>query len=192
MNRNVLLRVALVLTIATVVPLVGCSGNGLNLAKVSGKVTYKGQPLSNGTVFFMPDENKGTKGMPAMAAIADNGSYVLSTETTGDGVIVGNHMVGITGLEANPVTAAVAADPEKDPEAYIKNKAKEAAIARGEASAAAKKEEDLFTDRGGRRYRYVIPKKFSSPQDSGITVKVDGSKTVNFDIDENSQVHITP
>lgn len=192
MNAKRSLSVPLVLAVAAI-PLVGCSGNGLNLAKVSGKVTWKGQPVKNGTVFFMPDESKGTKGMPAMAAIADNGSYTLSTETTGDGVIVGSHLVGITGLEPNPVSETVVADAEKDPDAYIKVKARDAAIARGEVRGPDdKKLGDTFTDRGGRRFRFVTPKKLSNPQDSGIIVKVDRARTVNFDVDENGQVHINP
>jgi len=191
MNPKLLLPASLALALASL-PLAGCSGNGLNLAKVSGTVTYKGQPVKNGTVFFMPDEAKGTKGMPAMAAIAENGSYVLSTETTGDGVIVGSHRVGITGLESNPVAETAVVDAEKDPDAYIKVKAKDAAIARGEVRSPDKKDEEIFTDRGGRKFRFVIPKKFSNPEESGIVVKVDRAKTVNFDVDESGQVRVNP
>ena len=79
----------------------GCgAGNGLNLARVSGKVMYKGQPVKNGTVFFMPDESKGTVGPPAVGSITSDGTYIMSTESAGDGVIVGQHKVGITGRRA--------------------------------------------------------------------------------------------
>src|SRR5262245_50390096 len=98
MNRSIHFRCAAVLLTATFTTLIGCApGNGLNLAKVSGKVIYKGQPVKNGTVFFMPDESKGTVGPPAVGSITADGSYVMSTESAGDGVIVGQHKVGITG-----------------------------------------------------------------------------------------------
>ena len=35
-----------------------------------------------------------------------------------------------------------------------------------------KKDEELFTDKGGKKYRYVVPMKFSKPDESGIIVKV--------------------
>lgn len=160
----------------------------------SGKVTYKGQPVSNGTVMFMPDESKGTVGPPAMGIITRDGSYVLSTETSGDGVIIGSHKVGITGLEVSPITGEEAApDPESDPEGFLKSKAKTAAIARGEGRRGATKQDaDIFTDRGGRKFRFAVPRKFSHPEESGIIVKVDGAMTANFEIDESGQVRITP
>jgi hypothetical protein len=173
--------------VGLLVPLIGCSGNGLNLVKLSGKVTYKGKPIQNGTVFFMPDESKGTVGPPAVGSITENGSYVLSTDSSGDGVIVGTHKVGITGLEPNPVSGEATPDPESAPEAFLKEKAKSAAAAR---TGATEKEDDLMTDRGGRKFRLVVPRKFSNPQESGIIVKVDRSETVNFDIDDSGNVRI--
>jgi hypothetical protein len=170
----------------------GCGpGHGLNLAKVSGKVTYKGQPVKNGTVFFMPDEGKGTVGPPAVGSITSNGSYVMSTDTAGDGVIVGHHKVGITGVEPVSVSDSGPAelDPEKDAAGYMKAKAKAAAQA---GRGAAKKDEELFTDKGGKKYRFVVPKKYSEPEKSGIIVKIEGSRTVNFDIDESGNVRINP
>src|SRR5262249_42014233 len=151
----------------TVLPLSsGCGpGNGLSLGRVSGKVTYKGQPVKNGTVFFMPDESKGTVGPPALGSITSDGSYVMSTETSGDGVIVGSHKVGITGVEEAPVTAEAELDPEKSPGGYMKAKAKAAAQA---ARGATGKEDEFFTDKGGKKYRYIVPRKFSNPQESGI------------------------
>src|SRR5262245_39958216 len=117
-------RVALGLAVALAPLLAGCSGNGLDLARVRGKGPYKGQPSRNGTVFFMPDETKGTVGPPAVGSITSDGSYIMSTETAGDGVIVGSHRVGITGVEEDPVAAGEVIDPEKDPAGFMKAKAK--------------------------------------------------------------------
>jgi hypothetical protein len=168
----------------------GCwSGNGLNLAKVRGKVIYKGEPVKNGTVMFMPDESKGTVGPAAVGSITSDGSFIMSTESAGDGAIVGSHKVGITGVEDKPVSSGTAAPrPESDPQAYMKAKAKDAAAAR---SGAPKKEADTFTDRGGQKWRFVVPKKFANPQESGIIAKVQpGSNTLNFTVDESGNVSI--
>ena len=189
MKRLVVLRRLALLSTATFV--FGCSpGNGLNLAKVRGKVTYKGEPVKNGTVFFMPDESKGTIGPPAVGSITSDGSYVMSTESAGDGVIVGSHKVGITGVEEKPISSGPAAPtPESDPQGYMKAKAKDAAAVR---SGAVKKEEDTFTDKGGQKWRFVVPRKFTNPQESGIIAKVEpGSQTMNFDIDDSGNVTIT-
>jgi hypothetical protein len=191
MKRLVVLRRLILLSAATFVVVFGCSpGNGLNLAKVSGKVTYKGEPVKNGTVFFMPDESKGTVGPPAVGSITSDGSYVMSTESAGDGVIVGSHKIGITGLEEKPVSSGPPAPtPESDPKSYMKAKAKDAAAVR---SGVPKKEADTFTDKGGQKWRFVVPRKFTNPQESGIIAKVDRSQTVNFDIDESGNVRINP
>jgi hypothetical protein len=179
---------AVAVGLVVLVPLYGCSGNGLNLVKVRGKVTYRGKPIQNGTVFFMPDDKKGTVGPPAVGSILEDGSYVMSTESAGDGVIVGTHKIGITGLEPNPISDEATPDPQSAPEAYLKSKAKAAATAR---SGAAEKEDDFMTDRGGRKFRVVVPRKFSNPLESGIIVKVDRSATVNFDIDDSGNVRIS-
>jgi hypothetical protein len=103
-------------------------------------------------------------------------------------VIVGSHRVGITGLEPTPVSAVATADPESAPEAYLKSKAKSAAAAR---TGGPEKEEDVMTDRGGRKFRVVVPRKFSNPMESGIIVKVDRSATVNFAIDDSGNVRVS-
>jgi hypothetical protein len=182
-------RVGLALSAASLVAMAACSsGNGLDLARVRGRVTYKGQPIKNGTVFFMPDESKGTVGPAAVGSITSDGSYIMSTESAGDGVIVGAHKVGITGVEEGPTTEAQAPEPDKDPAGYMKAKAKAAAATRNAA-----RPEEFFTDRGGKKFRFVIPQKLSNPQESGIIAKVErGSNTINFDIDESGKVVINP
>jgi len=175
----------------TLVFVFGCGpGNGLNLAKVRGRVTYKGEPVKNGTVFFMPDEQKGTIGPPAVGSITSDGSYIMSTESAGDGVIVGSHKIGITGLEEKPVgSGASAPTPESDPKSYMKAKATDAAAVR---SGRSPQEADTFTDKGGQRWRFVVPRKLTNPQESGIIAKVEaGSQTMSFDIDASGNVVIT-
>ena len=69
-----------------------------------GTVTYKGEPLKYGSISFHPDESKGTQTGPlAMGSINSNGSFILSTEVSGDGAIVGLHKVAILGLDPTPI-----------------------------------------------------------------------------------------
>jgi hypothetical protein len=82
----------------------GCGpGHGLTLGRVSGKVTAAGEPVRYGTVFFVPDTLKGTDGPSAMGIIQDDGTYTLSTDSGGDGALVGHHKVGVVGLDPTPI-----------------------------------------------------------------------------------------
>jgi hypothetical protein len=64
------------------------------LAKVSGKVTYKGQPLTKGRVVFTPVAGKGSEsGQVASGDIESDGSYRLTTFDTNDGAVLGQHII---------------------------------------------------------------------------------------------------
>jgi hypothetical protein len=178
--------------------LAGCgSGHGLSLGRVQGKVTYMGEPVKFGTVFFVPDVSKGTDGPSAMGIIKDDGTYILSTDSGGDGALVGHHKVGVVGLDPTPITKADAPplpNPEEAPLEFMKAKGKlaqQAGRAPRKAAAAAAAQGDTFTDRGGRTFRYVIPKKLGVAQESGLEVDVaSGSNTINFDIAQDGTVRI--
>ena len=71
------------------------SGRGPDLIPVKGKVTYKGKPLTVGTVTFEPDGY----GRPAHGQLKSDGTFVLNTLKEGDGVVVGEHRVSINGVE---------------------------------------------------------------------------------------------
>src|SRR5437868_4140710 len=103
--------------VALATGLAGCgSENGLTLGRVRGKVTFKGEPIRYGTVFLMPDDAKGTKGPPAMATIGADGTFTVSTEEPGDGAIVGEHKVGVVGLDPTPIKPQAQEAPPPDPE----------------------------------------------------------------------------
>jgi hypothetical protein len=182
-------RPATIVAAALLIAASGCGAdNGLTLAKVSGKVTFNGKPVTNGTVFFMPDESAGTVGPAAAASLKADGTYIMSTENPSDGVIVGTHRVGITGIE--PIEGGEATpeiDPTKDAAAFMKAKAQAARPA-----PRAKADDEVFTDKGGKKYRYVVPMKFSKAEESGIVVKVDGPRTVDIDITEAGEVKVSP
>jgi hypothetical protein len=69
----------------------GCGGDGLTRGTVSGKVTFDGQPLANGTIVFAP--TGGTKGPMAMTESA-NGQYAI----TNNAPVGGKHTVKIEGF----------------------------------------------------------------------------------------------
>lgn len=89
MGRMPMLLVAIVFF----VPLFGCGGgNSLDLAPVTGKVTFRGEPLDHGTVVFFPTGN--TKGPQALGEIQPDGSFTMKTVGKA-GAVVGKHKVTV-------------------------------------------------------------------------------------------------
>jgi hypothetical protein len=72
----------------------GPAGSGTlpDLILVKGRVTYKGKPLSSGTIRFEPDGF----GRTASGKLKEDGTFVLSTLKEGDGVVRGHHFVSIS------------------------------------------------------------------------------------------------
>ena len=68
----------------------GDKEEGPTYAKVTGKVTLNGDPVPNGTVFFVPIE--GTEGGASSGAIGKDGTYTL-VGPKGKGVVVGTHKI---------------------------------------------------------------------------------------------------
>ena len=73
--------------------LCGCSKSGLDLAPLTGKVTYQGKNLTHGKVVLMPSGE--TTGPPGLGQIEADGTYSIST-TQQSGAIVGTHKVTVT------------------------------------------------------------------------------------------------
>lgn len=74
----------------------GCSGKS-DTAPVRGKVSYKGKSVPYGTVTFIPIDG----GPPATGEIQGDGSFEMTTYSSGDGAILGKHRVVIIALEDN-------------------------------------------------------------------------------------------
>jgi len=77
--------------VALLITMPGCSGGGEPTAKVSGKVTHDGQPVTSGSITFAP--TSGTVGKPGSSEVKSDGSYVLSSYAQGDGAVIGRHKV---------------------------------------------------------------------------------------------------
>ena len=179
------------------VALAGCGpGHGMTLGLVQGKVTYNGEPLKYGTVSFVPDASKGTDGPIATGIIKEDGTYILSTDAGGDGALVGHHKVSVVGLDPTPVTKAdekPMPNPEESPLEFLRARGKAAKRVRPDEKAAAEAAApgETFTDRGGRVYRYVVPKKLGMAEESGLEVDVArGSNIVNIEISEDGKARI--
>ena len=76
-------------TFAAIALVIGCTKSGLpDTARVTGKVTYKGQPVDGATVSFIGDGNT----RPATAVTGADGSYELRTLDT-EGAMAGSYTV---------------------------------------------------------------------------------------------------
>ncbi|HTK77536.1 MAG TPA: hypothetical protein VL371_19885 [Gemmataceae bacterium] len=74
--------------------LLGCGAAGPKTAIVKGTVTYKGKPVPNGTVMFIP-----ASGQHATGEIRPDGSYALSSFRPGDGAIPGKYKVVVVAMQ---------------------------------------------------------------------------------------------
>lgn len=72
----------------------GCGDGRPGRVQVSGQVLIDGEPLSHGSIQFVP-----SGGRPAVAKLDDQGKFTLSTYGKYDGVIPGEHLIAINGSE---------------------------------------------------------------------------------------------
>lgn len=86
----------LAVTVVCVLTL-GCGPKFPKTAIVRGKVTYKGKPVPNGTVNFIP--GGGTNAKDAQGEIQPDGTYSLTSFRPGDGAIPGNYTVMIIAMQ---------------------------------------------------------------------------------------------
>jgi hypothetical protein len=89
-------RLSAVVSLALLV--LGCSASAGRppLGKVSGKVTYNGKPVTGGSVMFTPAAGSGSDtARIATGQIEADGSYTLTTFDTGDGAVLGQHIVTV-------------------------------------------------------------------------------------------------
>ena len=140
--------------------IIGCGADD-GLTKryaVTGKVTYKGQPVAKGSINFLPDK---PEGRGANGQIVD-GAYSMTTQDPSDGAFPGSYSVVVDALE--PDMAAVEAAAKK----------------KGSTSVA------LPQDMVAKAYakaKNAVPKKYSQPATSGLKAEVKaGSNKFDFDL----------
>ena len=78
----------------------GCDAGGIKTVPVTGRVTYNGNPVTEGMVTFMPASSPaGSIYRPATSQLQPDGSYNLRTFEPGDGVIPGEYAVAIVAFD---------------------------------------------------------------------------------------------
>lgn len=165
----------------------GCGAkNDLSLGKVTGNVTYRGELVRQGTVTFLPDESKGTRGPSALGVIGKDGVYVMTTEQSGDGALVGSHKVGVLALGTTPVTGGQSADGGEQDEVKAYLARKSATVKSSVQTGKKKADSSTYRDPSGKVFPILVPENITRPTESGILVKVEpGSNTLNIAIQEN-------
>jgi hypothetical protein len=183
-------------TLGLAAALAGCGpSNGLTMGRVSGVVTYKGEPVEFGEVLFLPDSEKGNSGVPSMGSIGKDGRYTMSTQEAGDGVIAGYHKVGIRVLDPEPI--AKAQTPAQDSGTETGTLTMEGRLQQRKAISLSRrknraKEDAPTVSFGGNTHRFLAPQDLAYPEKSGIRVQIyRGSNRVNFDIAEDGKVKVT-
>lgn len=85
-------RVATVVTLSVTFTLAGCGkGDYPEMARVTGTVAYKGKPVPNIMVNFIP-----TEGRPSWGKTDESGKYEMVYDEAYKGVKVGHHKVTFT------------------------------------------------------------------------------------------------
>jgi hypothetical protein len=83
--------------------LAGCGNPNPPTGRVTGKVTWQGQPVKNASVIFAPVTGDKAKESPkgANGRTNDGGEYTLNTFGEGDGAVLGKHRVLVSIDDAN-------------------------------------------------------------------------------------------
>ncbi len=76
----------------------GCGGGGPTIVPVSGTLKYKGKPVTNARIDFVPEN-----GRPSSGVTDQNGHYELEYTHESKGAVVGKHKVSVV---LRPSTAA--------------------------------------------------------------------------------------
>lgn len=109
-----------VLAISASLLMSGCHRGQYSVAAAKGKVVCNGKPVTSGTVTFSPVDESG--GKPATAAVAPDGTFVLSTESQFDGAIIGKHRVVYVAAEGKKEEDQETATPaEGSPQERMRN-----------------------------------------------------------------------
>jgi hypothetical protein len=88
----------LVALAAAVFFIAGCgSSNELDMVPIRGEVTYNGQPVTEGSVVYIPVESTGRQ---ATGKIQPDGSFQLTTREANDGAVVGEYKIVVHAVKA--------------------------------------------------------------------------------------------
>jgi major membrane immunogen (membrane-anchored lipoprotein) len=155
-------RIAIALGLTATVVVVGCGDDGTGLGrryKVTGKVTYNGAPVPQGTVNFIPTKPPPPEGRAATGQIKD-GYYSLSTTGNDDGALPGDYNIAIVAMDIDMASAA-------------SSKAEGGRIHEGDAA----------YWKAHKNAKKLIPDKYGVSETSGLKATVGtGSNSFDFDL----------
>ena len=97
-------------SLTIVLSVTGCFQSGPPITKVSGKVTFQGQPVTEGVVNFVSESGFGVR-----ATLGTDGSYRLRSHH-GNGIPLDNYKVSISPPPFDPVPLDLSQPPPKRPE----------------------------------------------------------------------------
>lgn len=172
--------VPFVLTAMLTSILAGCGGDAgpsISLAEAGGTVTYKGAPLADATVTFVPENG------PVATGVTDlSGKFKLSTGSR-PGAAVGECRVTVSAVQGGSAKPAGVDAASGTPSGQ----------AEGEARAKAMMEMQRKIAQGGQGAaevlsgpKSVIPEKYAKPDTSNLKFKVESDASKNqFKIELN-------
>jgi hypothetical protein len=86
---------------AAILSSAGCDSGGLpDMVPIRGEVTYNGEPLREGTVVYLPSTPG--QGRQATGGIGSDGTFVMTTHTKDDGVMMGEYNIVIFAYKPHP------------------------------------------------------------------------------------------
>jgi hypothetical protein len=143
-----------------VVVMVGCTDTSDRPAtvKVTGTVTYNGEPVPGATVAFSP---KAKDGHAAAGTTDDSGNFTLSTFGSGDGAVPGSYYVGVSKFEGGEEVAATGTEEE------VYDAMAEAGV-------------DTMGGGGAEAATNALPDKYLNPVNSGLDADVTEGGDNNF------------
>jgi hypothetical protein len=106
------MRTIAVVLCGTLMLLGGCSRSEPALARVQGRVFYRGRPLTGGTIVFTPDPERGGRGPQAWGEIAADGRYTLRSANR-QGAVPGWHRITVAPLGKTAALPVRYRDPER-------------------------------------------------------------------------------
>jgi hypothetical protein len=137
--------------------LAGCGGP--EVAKVTGKVTYDGKPVTGGKIMFYPES-----GRMALGEIGPDGTYALTTFKPGDGALVGSHRIAIESTRVGPGSLEAPKTLEEEIELSKRGGPGAKILVAG-------------------KVEWLVPEKYSRPETSGVTrTVVRGVNTLDIDL----------
>jgi hypothetical protein len=146
------------LSIGLACVLLGGCNNGPKYVPVSGRVTFKGKPVTTGVIMFYPEN-----GRPSVGSIAEDGTYSLDSPTPG--ALIGDHKVTIESTKVHPGSTTEAPKSVEEEMAMAKK-----GYPPGRWLVAGKLD-------------WLVPEKYSRRETSTLTAKVeDKTNVIDFDI----------